>query len=223
MVLSAARRRWWLAALLGGALAWLTAAVVWSWWPVAIDTGVRAALPGERAGLPVSLLRAAAQVVVDVATPEVAVVLTLLLAGALTRSSGALRAAARLFPALAFLSAAVIGGKAAIARPGPGQTELLHGLGYYPSGHTTTAVVCSGLVVWQLVRCRPQWRRALVVAAVAWSVVVAASMVALDYHWLTDVVAGWLLGGLVLVVAAPSAPVGEKAMHSKGFSLRGRR
>jgi len=64
--------------------------------------------------------------------------------------------------------------------------------GVYPSGHTATAVVAFGLL-------RGGWR-GLLAGALA-GPAVGAAVVALDYHWLTDVLGAWppamalLIGG----------------------------
>ncbi len=195
------------------ALGLLTLAVVRGWWPVSLDHAVYAALPGRHAAGAHGFWLTATQGVVDLARPEDAVVVTLLVAAALTwqaRSSAAVRI---VLPPIALLIAAVVGGKIAVDRLGPGATEA-HLLGCYPSGHTTTAVVCAGLVAHLLSRIWPARGRALAAAAALWGVLVAASMVVHGYHWLTDVIAGLLLGALLLLLtlrrgrmSAPDATV----------------
>ncbi|MBE7189474.1 phosphatase PAP2 family protein, partial [Jatrophihabitans endophyticus] len=66
----------------------------------------------------------------------------------------------------------------------------------YPSGHVSNAVVLYGLLAWLA---PPRWRRRAVVAAVVLSVTVGAGTVFLRTHWLSDVLGGWLAGGLVLL------------------------
>ena len=93
----------------------------------------------------------------------------------------------------------VIPAKIIIGRPGPGLPAVLPGqLGVFPSGHTSTACVCFSLAVLMLVA-RPARTRYLALAALAllW-LGVGAALVWCDYHWFTDVVAGWALSGLLI-------------------------
>jgi membrane-associated phospholipid phosphatase len=67
----------------------------------------------------------------------------------------------------------------------------------FPSGHTIGAMVGAGLVtlLWMHLRPRPAVRRAAMVAAVAaMSLTVAAALVYLGVHWVTDVLAGLAVG-----------------------------
>jgi undecaprenyl-diphosphatase len=73
--------------------------------------------------------------------------------------------------------------------------------GSFPSGHTCVAVVSAGLVIGFLVRSHPRWEAVALVAGAAWGAVMAWGRVALLAHWLSDVVAGWCLGMVALVVA----------------------
>ncbi|MGN6721441.1 MAG: phosphatase PAP2 family protein [Marmoricola sp.] len=80
-----------------------------------------------------------------------------------------------------------------------------HQNGSFPSGHTAVAVVASGLVVYLLLPSR-EWRApvALVIAAL-WGVVMAWGRVVIDVHWLSDVIAGWGIGIVALVLALRTA------------------
>ena len=94
----------------------------------------------------------------------------------------------------------VIPAKIIIARPGPGLPAVIPGqLGAFPSGHTSTACVCFSLAVMMMVAGQPARVRSLALAglAVLW-LAVGAALVWCDYHWFTDVVAGWALAGLLL-------------------------
>ncbi len=65
----------------------------------------------------------------------------------------------------------------------------------WPSGHAANTVVSGALVLWLLPQVRP--------ALAAWARLVGGvALVVLDYHWASDVVGGWLLGGVVLAVVA---------------------
>jgi undecaprenyl-diphosphatase len=79
----------------------------------------------------------------------------------------------------------------------------------YPSGHAVNTVIIWTLVLRivfglygdKLSAVSTPLRRALLVAMVATGC--GISMVGLNYHWLTDVLAGWLLG-IALALLAPS-------------------
>jgi membrane-associated phospholipid phosphatase len=79
-----------------------------------------------------------------------------------------------------------------------------HAAGYsLPSGHTTTATVAGGLLCLGLAHCsRSAWRFVVMAVLALWAVVDGAGRVYLGLHWSTDVIAGWLLGGLLTVLAA---------------------
>lgn len=99
--------------------------------------------------------------------------------------------------------------KILIGRPGPGLTTVgAGGLGVFPSGHSTTATVCLGLGMALLYRSRPappglpaRAGRVAVAAVAAVCLLVGASLVWCDYHWFTDVVAGWALAVLIIQAA----------------------
>lgn len=81
------------------------------------------------------------------------------------------------------------------ARP-PLNVSALHAGGdSFPSGHVTAAVVVGCVLAWLLGEGQRAWtRRLLWVAAALWALVIGASRLYLDVHWLTDVLAGWALG-----------------------------
>jgi membrane-associated phospholipid phosphatase len=103
---------------------------------------------------------------------------------------------------VALLLVTVIPAKIIIGRPGPGLAAVAPGgLGAFPSGHTATACVCLSLAVFLLVDGQPPRvaRMALATLAAVW-LLVGAALVWCDYHWFTDVVAGWALSALLLQV-----------------------
>jgi membrane-associated phospholipid phosphatase len=107
---------------------------------------------------------------------------------------------------LAATGLVVVGLKYLVGRPAPGggiDVPAEDYPGYFPSGHTATAAVCVGAVVYllstwrggSLARAR---RRGLVAGAVA-GVVVAVSTVLGGFHWFSDAAAGLVIGAAVLV------------------------
>ena len=91
--------------------------------------------------------------------------------------------------------------KPAIARARPTPIDLANPFTSFPSAHAKTAAqVAIGLV---LVTTSP-WRdrRVAYALAVAWIVLMALSRTVVDHHWLSDVVAGSLLGAACAVGAA---------------------
>ncbi|MFE7561663.1 phosphatase PAP2 family protein [Kitasatospora sp. NPDC057500] len=103
--------------------------------------------------------------------------------------------------ALLLLNLTVGGVKIVTGRLGPhyahyiGSPGLFSGGTIFPSGHTANAVVTWGVLAYLAGR----WRRtgALLAGATAWSV--GLTTVYLGTHWVTDVLAGWAAGLLVLL------------------------
>ncbi|GHH10678.1 phosphatase PAP2 family protein [Streptomyces lanatus] len=95
--------------------------------------------------------------------------------------------------------------KALLDRPRPVWPDPVDSAHYaaYPSGHAMTATVVCGLLLWLLHRYGAEgtlWRTAVTVAAVSVAGV-GLTRIWLGVHWATDVVGGWLLGALVVVLA----------------------
>ncbi|MGR6974326.1 phosphatase PAP2 family protein [Streptomyces cynarae] len=98
--------------------------------------------------------------------------------------------------------------KAAVGRPRPVWPNPVDSAHYaaFPSGHAMTATVVCGLLLWLLHRLgagRLLWRTALTVAVVS-VVGVGLTRVWLGVHWPSDVLGGWLLGALLVVLAVAS-------------------
>ncbi len=73
----------------------------------------------------------------------------------------------------------------------------------YPSGHTTTAVVVGGTLVLLFSPALSRTGLRLAWAAMAsYAGVIGVSRLYLRFHWFTDVVAGWLLGTVIVCALA---------------------
>ncbi|MFE9921685.1 phosphatase PAP2 family protein [Streptomyces sp. NPDC005774] len=83
----------------------------------------------------------------------------------------------------------------------PGTPAVPPAVGYYPSGHTATAIVAYGAAVLLLVPLlrSPAVRRALLLLCAALVAGASYGLVRRGYHWPLDVVAGWCLGSVVLI------------------------
>ena len=82
----------------------------------------------------------------------------------------------------------------------PGTPAVPPAVGYYPSGHTATALVAYGaatLLLLPLLRA-PAVRRLLVVVCAVLVLGVSYGLVRRGYHWPLDVVASWCLGAVLL-------------------------
>jgi undecaprenyl-diphosphatase len=101
-------------------------------------------------------------------------------------------------PAVVALTVTVLAGKWLLARPGPPGSDPVDILGAYPSGHTATALVCTGTLAVLVARRHPQYRRGLTLAVAGWTTLVAWSLLWLHFHWLCDVLGGALLAALLL-------------------------
>jgi len=109
----------------------------------------------------------------------------------------------RIGPILAALvGLGIVGlGTLALKTAFPHPSIYFHRPGSFPSGHTAVAVVSAGIVVWLLA---PRLRNRLAVtlaAAGSWGALMAWGRLVLLAHWLSDVIAGWALGMIALVIA----------------------
>ncbi|MEV4615357.1 phosphatase PAP2 family protein [Kitasatospora sp. NPDC049258] len=84
-----------------------------------------------------------------------------------------------------------------------GSPELFSGGNIFPSGHTANAVVTWGVLAYLAVR----GRRVGAVLAAATALSVGLTTVYLGTHWVSDVLAGWAAGLLVLLVLPPAEPL----------------
>jgi len=143
-----------------------------------------------------------AQLIINLAQPAVAVPALLVIAIAVSARRRSLRPLLTATVAVAVLLITVIPAKILIGRLAPGQLRLApDGRGSFPSGHATTATVCYVLAV-LLLPYLPAWsRRAALAALPVWCLLVGAALVWDNYHWFTDVVAGWALAAIIIQVS----------------------
>jgi membrane-associated phospholipid phosphatase len=117
--------------------------------------------------------------------------------------------------------ALILVSKTLVARPGPGVwADREDYPGYFPSGHTATAMVVVGVVAY-LALVTPESARyrdraaeiSLVVGAIAGT---AAGIYAVlgDFHWVSDIVGGLALGAAVLVISCASVRTHRDAPES---------
>ncbi|MFJ8046242.1 phosphatase PAP2 family protein [Kitasatospora sp. NPDC096147] len=81
--------------------------------------------------------------------------------------------------------------------------ELFLGGTIFPSGHTANSVVTWGVLAYLAVR----WQRTGVVLAAVVAASVGLTTVYLGTHWLSDVLAGWAAGALVLLALPALEPL----------------
>jgi membrane-associated phospholipid phosphatase len=128
----------------------------------------------------------------------------LALVGTLAWRRRTLLPAVRMVLALALLTAVVYGFKYGTGRTAPAYPgSFFHRDGEsYPSGHVANAVLIWGVARWQAVEfgLRVGVQRALRWLSVLAPVVTGVAMVALDFHWVTDALAGATVGIVLLGV-----------------------
>lgn len=103
--------------------------------------------------------------------------------------------------------------------PGAGRDAVHAGGLSYPGGHAVNALVCWALMVEFAAALGPRAARVLTVrrrrAITAFAALAAGiGMTTLDYHWLSDTIAGWLVGLVILagvLAVKPAGPGGGPA------------
>lgn len=224
-------RRWWAEAALAAGFAAVTVLLLWPSWLVDVDVAVRDFCLGHHAtplfwtarvltfagqGLPLSLI-------------------CLGLAAWLSRRHRTIRPLLPVAAAYVVL-ALVLGVKDWMDRVPPrfptghapyvdaAGSVLFSGQGAssYPSGHGANTAVWYGLIVLLCgAALSATWRRVLLVAP---PLVSLSAQLYLGYHWLSDSVAGYLLGWLIIraVRRVPWDRVGLSARFGRGGGRRGR-
>jgi membrane-associated phospholipid phosphatase len=215
---SAARRRpaWLVPGGLLLILAFLTANVLADGPMVAADRRIRAAVQAQANAAGWRWIGhgfyAPAQLLTELGNNQVAVpilIVCALVAAAWRRSLRPLGAAAA---GVVLLLAIVTSGKILTDRAGPGLPPVAFGhLGVFPSGHTTTSGVCLALAVLLLVADLPdRARRAVIAIMVALCFLVGVALIWCDYHWFSDVAAGWALTPLIVMASLRLAGLGQE-------------
>lgn len=101
----------------------------------------------------------------------------------------------------------------------PGASHVLTDGTIFPSGHTANAVVTWGFLAVVARRPRRLWAAVATVMAVS----VGLTTVYLGTHWLSDVVAGWAAGGIVLLALPVTDPLVDRLHGWTGRLGRRRR
>jgi membrane-associated phospholipid phosphatase len=97
----------------------------------------------------------------------------------------------------------------------PGASTVFTDGTIFPSGHAANAVVTWGVLVWLAHRHRWSWA----VAAGLLAGSVGAATIYLGTHWVSDVLAGWAAGGLVLMAVPALTPVVDRLARAPGSVL----
>lgn len=84
-------------------------------------------------------------------------------------------------------------------RPTDGLLPIL-GSDSFPSGHALTAMVFYGLIAYLFTRSVKSrvWKTIIAASAATLIFLIGFSRIYLGVHWLSDVIAGWALGGVIL-------------------------
>jgi undecaprenyl-diphosphatase len=97
----------------------------------------------------------------------------------------------------------------------PGASTVFSGGTIFPSGHAANAVVTWGLLAWLARRCRRSWG----VAAGLLAASIGLTTIYLGTHWVSDVLAGWAAGGLVLMAVPALTPLVHRLTQMAGAVL----
>jgi membrane-associated phospholipid phosphatase len=220
------RTPWLLPGVLALILAFLTVSVLAHSPVLDVDRWIRGAVQAQADSPRFRWLEgyrhAPIYVLVDLGNNQVAVPvlgLSVLIAAIRDRSVRPVLAA---MVGLVLLLGTVIPAKIVIGRAGPGLPPVAHGaLGVFPSGHSATSSVCLGLAAVLLARGMPGWpRRAVLTIMATVCFFVGAALIWGDYHWFTDVVAGWALAALIVMAALRATGLSRKA-RGRADTVRG--
>lgn len=193
------RRQWWIVAISVAIVGWLTADVLVNGWWVHVDQQASNFIrdlnlrhsPWPKIGIYLFTQFGARGTILAVFIPFVAVV---------SWQRRTWQPLIRLVVALSLLTLTVYAFKFGVGRTAPVVNQIHAGGQSFPSGHVPNAVLMWWVAAWiardyRLPTRLCQWLDILRFAA---PVMTALAMLALDYHWLSDLVAGFALGAILL-------------------------
>lgn len=179
-----------------GLFALIALSVELAWWS-RIDQSLNDWAASRR----VTLLWNPAKVVFDVATPEIALPITLALGSLASWRRHRWGIAGEAAIRVGLVVASVLLLKPLLAVPGPTRNSLGDHGGAFPSGHTTSTVVCVALLLawvgW------PRWVTGRVAVNAAVVAIVGGSVIYIHYHYFSDVIGGVVLGLLIATLPLP--------------------
>lgn len=178
---------------------------------VVVEHRLRAPSPGAGAGAIVPRAYARALSVAELGDGQVLATIAILVTAAAALARRRWRAAWCSALVLALLVGAVEGGKRLLGRQPPLTATTdphlfdVGGLSF-PSGHSSGTLVVFGLVAALLsgpagIRPSPTAHAVLTGVAGVLSATVGICTIVLGWHWPTDVLGGWLLGAILLILA----------------------
>jgi membrane-associated phospholipid phosphatase len=157
------------------------------------------------ASVPTAGMTAVARIITGFGSWPVVLAVAVVTAGFVWERTGQLRRPATLLAVLLLTASVVYLLKVAVGRPGPVARLVVPSSWSryaFPSGHTTDATVVYVLAALLLTTAEQRVRRAAALAAATvLALLVGLSRVYLGYHWASDVLAGWLLGGAITAFA----------------------
>jgi len=196
-------RPWATAGVLAGGLGLLVGLLLSGGWLAAVDLGVRR----WTGGAPPHGWYGPLYGVTLLGQRAVTVPLVLAAAAWVGRRDRAWRPLLVAAAALATLGIVVEAFKRWVGRLGPhAPVVALHAGGMsFPGGHAANVVLSGGLLLSlaRSTRVGRSHRRVLLAGWIAVSTAVGVASVLVGFHWVSDVVAGWLLGALLLTLTPP--------------------
>jgi len=152
----------------------------------------------------------------------VTIPILLIVAGVLGRKHGSWRPVLLSLWMVLSLNLVVGGLKVLVgrAKPSSGSADVLTGGIIFPSGHSANMVLTGGLIIYLLKRytARPPVRPLLLLVAALTTMTVLVSLYR-DTHWLTDLIGGALVGGLLLEAVIVMDRATARVRHQRQFWL----
>lgn len=115
--------------------------------------------------------------------------------------------------------------KVAVGRSFPYQGDMVLEAGFlaFPSGHAGNVVALWGYMAWYVSLRRPRLKPVLWAFVVAATATVGVSSWLLRTHWPTDLVAGFLMGGIALVATVAAVQATGLSQRATAAPARGAR